>query len=132
MIAAEAGISQGLTYRYFQSKEELFTLLVHEAIEEAQTSIRNVPMLPGTPLEQFKALTWNMLDDSHKHYFLLIQQAQTEEGVPEQARQAISRYRPEDTMDLLVPLLVKGRNSVNSEKGIHGSCSFFIFPLSPG
>lgn len=23
MIAAEAGISQGLTYRYFQSKEEL-------------------------------------------------------------------------------------------------------------
>lgn len=132
MIAAEAGISQGLTYRYFQSKEELFTLLVHEAIEEAQTSIRNVPMLPGTPLEQFKALTWNMLDDSHKHYFLLIQQAQTEEGVPEQARQAISRYRPEDTMDLLVPLLVKGQELGEFGKGDPRQLLFLYFSVVTG
>jgi TetR/AcrR family transcriptional regulator of autoinduction and epiphytic fitness len=132
MIASEAGISQGLTYRYFQSKEELFTLLVHEAVEEAQASIRNVPLLPGTPLEQFKMLTWNMLDDTHKHYFLLIQQAQTAEGVPEQAKLAISRYQPQDTMDLLVPIFIKGQELGEFGEGDPRQLLFLYFSVVTG
>ncbi|MCY9659306.1 TetR/AcrR family transcriptional regulator [Paenibacillus chondroitinus] len=132
MIAAEAQISQGLTYRYFQSKEELFTLLVQEAVEEAQTSIRNVPLLPGTPLEQFKALTWNMLDDTNKHYFLLIQQAQTAEGVPEQAKLAISRYHPQDTMDLLVPIFEKGQQLGEFGEGDPRQMLFLYFSVVTG
>lgn len=108
-IAAEAGISQGLSYRYFHSKEELFTLLVQEAIDKAQTAIRNVPLLPGTPLEQFKVLTRDMLDVTNRHHFILIQKAQTAEGVPKQAKQAVSKYKPKDTMDLLIPTFVKGQ-----------------------
>ncbi|MEC0264925.1 TetR/AcrR family transcriptional regulator [Paenibacillus anseongense] len=132
MIAAEAQISQGLTYRYFQSKEELFTLLVQDAVEEAQTSIRNVPLLPGTPLEQFKALTWSMLDDTNKHYFLLIQQAQTAEGVPEQAKLAISRYRPQDTMDLLVPIFEKGQELGEFGEGEPRQMLFLYFSVVTG
>ncbi|MBA2937547.1 TetR/AcrR family transcriptional regulator [Paenibacillus sp. CGMCC 1.16610] len=132
MIAEEARISQGLTYRYFQSKEELFTLLVQEAVEEAQTSIRNVPLLPGTPLEQFKALTWNMLDDTNKHYFLLIQQAQTAEGVPEQAKLAISRYHPQDTMDLLVPIFEKGQELGEFGEGDPRQMLFLYFSVVTG
>ncbi|MDU0201067.1 TetR/AcrR family transcriptional regulator [Paenibacillus sp. MAH-36] len=132
MIAAEAQISQGLTYRYFQSKEELFTLLVQDAVEEAQTSIRNVPILPGTPLEQFKALTWSMLDDTNKHYFLLIQQAQTAEGVPEQAKLAISRYRPQDTMDLLVPIFEKGQELGEFGEGEPRQMLFLYFSVVTG
>jgi AcrR family transcriptional regulator len=48
-IASEAGISQGLSYRYFSSKDDIFTLLVQEAIEEAQAAVRNVHQLPGSP-----------------------------------------------------------------------------------
>ncbi|WNQ10783.1 TetR/AcrR family transcriptional regulator [Paenibacillus aurantius] len=132
MIAAEAGISQGLTYRYFQSKEELFTLLVQEAIDEAQTAIRNVPLLPGTPLEQFKELTRNMLDDTHKHYFLLIQHAQTSEGVPEQAKRAVSRYHPQDTMDLLVPIFVKGQELGEFGEGDPRQLLFLYFSVVTG
>ncbi|BFT72771.1 TetR/AcrR family transcriptional regulator [Paenibacillus sp. P36] len=132
MIAEEARISQGLTYRYFQSKEELFTLLVQEAVEEAQTAIRNVPLLPGTPLEQFKALTWNMLDDTNKHYFLLIQQAQTAEGVPEQAKLAISRYHPQDTMDLLVPIFEKGQQLGEFGEGDPRQMLFLYFSVVTG
>ncbi|MFH5183786.1 TetR/AcrR family transcriptional regulator [Paenibacillus sp. TAB 01] len=132
MIAAEAGISQGLTYRYFQSKEELFTLLVQEAIDEAQASIRNVPFLPGTPLEQFKALTRNMLDDTNKHYFLLVQQAQRAEGVPEQAKLAISRYHPQDTMDLLVPIFVKGQELGEFSEGDPRQLLFLYFSVVTG
>lgn len=132
MIAAEAGISQGLTYRYFQSKEELFSLLVHEAVEEAQASIRNAPLLPGTPLEQFKTLTVNMLDDTHKHHFLLIQQAQSTEGVPEQAKLAIARYQPQDTMELLVPLFVKGQELGEFGEGDPRQRLFLYFSVVTG
>jgi len=131
-IAAEAGISQGLSYRYFQSKEELFALLVEEAIDEAQAAIRNVPNLPGTPLEQFKALALNMLDAGHKHYFLLIQQAQTDEGAPEKARQAVARYRPEDTIDLLVPIFVKGQQLGEFGEGDPRRRLFLFFSVLSG
>ncbi|UUZ92326.1 TetR/AcrR family transcriptional regulator [Paenibacillus sp. P25] len=96
MIAAEAGISQGLSYRYFSSKEELFTILVEEALEEAQTALRSTPQLPGGPKEQIRALTERMLDEEHKHNFMLLQQAQTSEDVPEQAKRILEQYSMQD------------------------------------
>jgi AcrR family transcriptional regulator len=111
MIAAEAGISQGLSYRYFSSKEEIFTLLVEEALVEAQMAIKYVPHLPGTPIEQIRIFTKRMLDESHKHYFLLIQQAQTSDEVPIKAKQIIEQdqFSPKDTIDILVPIFIKGQ-----------------------
>jgi hypothetical protein len=41
-LAAEAGIIQGLSYRYFNSKEELFITLIQEAMEEANAAFENV------------------------------------------------------------------------------------------
>jgi len=117
MIAAEAGISQGLSYRYFSSKEELFTILVQEAVEEAQASIKNLHRLPGTPLDQIKALTISMLDESHKLYFLLLRHAQTADDIPVKAKQMIEQYSAKETIDLLVPIFVKGQESGQFRKG---------------
>lgn len=109
MIADEAGISQGLTYRYFSSKEELFTLLVQEAMEEAQAAITNLANLPGTPLEQMKAFTKQMLDANHKYSFLIIQQALTSDGVPEKVKQLLEQYSAQDKMEQLIPIFTKGQ-----------------------
>ncbi|WP_090634917.1 TetR/AcrR family transcriptional regulator [Neobacillus massiliamazoniensis] len=111
MIADEAGISQGLTYRYFNSKEELFTELIQEAMDESQSAIKNIHHLPSTPTEQIRALTKIMLDESHKHYFLLVQQAQTSEGVPERTKQVLEQYSSKDTIDQLLPILIKGQQT---------------------
>lgn len=111
MIASEAGISQGLSYRYFSSKEEIFTLLVEEAIDEAQAAIAAIGQLPGSPKEQFKAFTQKMLDAHHKYYFMLIQHAMSSGEVPAQAKQAIERYSPNETIDRLVPLFVRGQQT---------------------
>jgi AcrR family transcriptional regulator len=111
MIADEAGISQGLTYRYFNSKEELFTELIQEAMDESQSAIKNIHHLPGTPTEQIRALTKIMLDESHKHYFLLVQQAQTSEGVPERTKQVLEQYSSKDTIDQLLPIFIKGQQT---------------------
>jgi len=109
MIAAEAGISQGLSYRYFSSKEELFSLLVQEALEEAQTAIANIGNLPGTPFEQLKALTKNMLEENHKQYFLLIQQAHTSDETPVKVKQLLDQFSSKDTIEQLIPIFVKGQ-----------------------
>ncbi|MFC4808044.1 TetR/AcrR family transcriptional regulator [Paenibacillus sp. GCM10023250] len=109
MIAEEAGISQGLTYRYFESKDEIFGILVEEAIEESRNAIRNIGTLPGSPLEQLKAFTLRLLDENHKQYFLLVQQAQTSEVVPSKALEAIERYSPQDTIEQIMPIFVRGQ-----------------------
>ncbi|WP_123042519.1 TetR/AcrR family transcriptional regulator [Cohnella candidum] len=117
MIAEEAGISQGLSYRYFESKDEIFALLVEEAIEESRNAIREIGKLPGSPLEQLKAFTLQLLDENHKHYFLLVQQAQTSEGVPSKAKEAIERYSPQDTIEQIIPIFVRGQQEGQFAEG---------------
>ncbi|RUT33688.1 TetR/AcrR family transcriptional regulator [Paenibacillus zeisoli] len=109
MIAEEAGISQGLSYRYFESKDEIFALLVEEAIEESQNAIRDIGTLPGSPLDQLRAFMIRLLDENHKQYFLIVQQALTSEGVPSKARAAIERYSPQDTIEQMIPIFVRGQ-----------------------
>lgn len=117
MIAEEAGISQGLSYRYFDSKDQIFALLVEEAIEESQNAVRNIHQLQGSPFEQLRTFTIQLLDESHKHYFLLIQQAQTSEGVPLKAKEAIERYSPQETIELLIPIFIRGQQEGQFAEG---------------
>lgn len=132
MIAAEAGISQGLSYRYFNSKEELFTELVQEAMEEAQLAIKNVCHFPGTPIEQIRTFTIRMLDESHKHFFLLIQQTQTSDEVPVKAKQIMEKYSPEDTINQLVPIIIKGQQTGEFCAGDPHKLLFLYFSVITG
>ncbi|AKG34110.1 TetR/AcrR family transcriptional regulator [Paenibacillus durus] len=131
-IAAEAGISQGLSYRYFSSKEEIFTVLVQEAIEEAQIAIRNAGHLPGTPKEQLRLFTQRLLDESHKHYFLLLQHALTSEEVPVQAKQLMEQYSPNETIDQLVPIFIKGQQMGEFCEGDPHKLLFIYFSVITG
>lgn len=132
MIAVEAGISQGLSYRYFSSKEEIFTILVQEAIDEAQAAIRNVRLLPGSPKEQLKIFTLNMMDESHKHYFLLLQHAQTSDEAPAMAKQIIEQYSPGETIEQLVPLFIKGQQMGEFREGDPHKLLFLYFSVIIG
>ncbi|MDG0793856.1 TetR/AcrR family transcriptional regulator [Cohnella ginsengisoli] len=117
MIAEAAGISQGLSYRYFESKDEIFGLLVEEAIEESRQAIQHIGRLPGSPLEQLRAFTLHLLDEDHKQFFLLVQQALTSEGVPHKAREAIERYSPQDTIEQMIPIFVRGQQEGQFAEG---------------
>jgi TetR/AcrR family transcriptional regulator, regulator of autoinduction and epiphytic fitness len=132
MIAAEAGISQGLSYRYFNSKEEIFNVLLEEALEEAQTAMKDIPYLPGTPLEQIRTFTKRMLDESHKHYFLLVQQAQTSDEVPVKAKQILDQYSPKDTIDILVPIFINGQKLGEFCEGDPYKLLFLYFSVIKG
>jgi AcrR family transcriptional regulator len=109
MIAAEAGISEGLIYRYFNSKDELFSDLVQHLMEEAAKEIEYIHHLPGTPFEQIGALTQNMLDENNKYAFMLIQRARKADVVPEKVAQVLEQHSANVLIDKLVPIFVKGQ-----------------------
>jgi len=111
MIAAEAGISHGLLYHYFKSKEELFNTLVQEAMLASQDAIRSLYGLPGTPLDKIRALTEDILDDNGAPYFMLIHQARTSDGVPDKARQLVEQYSMKTFVDQLLPLFKEGQEA---------------------
>jgi AcrR family transcriptional regulator len=109
MIAAEAGISHGLLYHYFESKDELFTTLVQGAMAEAYDAMKNVYNLSGSPMDKIRALTEDILDEGGTPYFMLIHQARTSDGVPEKAKQLVEQYSMKTFVDRLLPLFVEGQ-----------------------
>jgi AcrR family transcriptional regulator len=65
-VAEEAGVSQGLAYRYFASKEELFRVVVAEAMRAAPSS--NPQTEPAaTPGQRIEALISNMVEARRAH-----------------------------------------------------------------
>ncbi|GIP26196.1 hypothetical protein J23TS9_13260 [Paenibacillus sp. J23TS9] len=132
MIAEEAGVSQGLSYRYFSSKEEIFAILVQEALEEAETSLAEVSGLPGSPKERLRAFTLTMLDENHKRHFMLLRYAQIEEGMPEQIQQILESYSAERTIGHLVPLFHQGQQAGEFSEGKPEKLLFFYFSVITG
>ncbi|WP_248925177.1 TetR/AcrR family transcriptional regulator [Paenibacillus hamazuiensis] len=109
MIAEVAGISNGLLYHYFKSKDELFTTLVQEAMAGAEDAIKSLARLPGTPLEKMRTLTADILSEEGSPYFLLIHQARTSEGVPEKAKQLLEQNSMESYIERLRPIFEEGQ-----------------------
>ncbi|MED1792187.1 TetR/AcrR family transcriptional regulator [Brevibacillus nitrificans] len=123
MIAAEAGISHGLLYHYFSSKEELFTTLIEDAMKGAEEATSGVYDLPGTPLEKIRALSVEMLDESGTPYFMLIHHARTSDGVPEKVKELIARH---DMHAFIARLLPVFREAQQAGEIVEGSLEELI------
>ncbi|MCH5586703.1 TetR/AcrR family transcriptional regulator [Shimazuella sp. AN120528] len=107
-IASEAGISKGLLYHYYKSKDEFLETLIHRAIQELESGIQEMYQTPATPLEKFK----NMLDfkEEEQYYFLLIHQVLLSEEVPDKLKNiAKEHFLGTELFDKLVPLFKEGQ-----------------------
>jgi len=111
MIAGEAGVSHGLLYHYFKSKDELFITLVQWSMDEARHALSDIYDVPGTPLEKITLLTSMILQEDDNSHFMLIQQARTSDGVPEEARRIIESYSIHAFVDQLMPLFEAGQQA---------------------
>jgi AcrR family transcriptional regulator len=93
-LSRSTGISQGLVYHYYRSKEELFTSLVDTAIEKMNTAAVNLEKLPLPSNEKIilavdsllKGFTENA--DTANYYFLITQTALSN-AYPREARNII-------------------------------------------
>ncbi|MFD0697719.1 TetR/AcrR family transcriptional regulator [Paenibacillus sp. GCM10027628] len=111
VIAAEAGISEGLIFRYFKTKDELFTSLVEELMSEATKELRDAKHLPGSPLEQIKAFTEDMLDENNKYAFMFMHRARKAEVIPEEAARILEQNPVDELLNRLVPIFIKGQQA---------------------
>jgi AcrR family transcriptional regulator len=109
MIAKEAGLSEGLLYKYFNSKEELFVSLVQMAVEASTKTFVVVHQFSGSPLEKLRKLSTHILDEEYQDVFLLIHQTRIGDGVPDQAKLLLKQHSTKNYAEKLVPLLIKGQ-----------------------
>lgn len=94
-IAAAAGMSQGLMYHYYESKEEIFTELIRGAFERLNFACRALAQMPQPPHEKIRmaidALLQGISENvNHARYHLLIAQATVSEAIPPAARVLIT------------------------------------------
>lgn len=111
-IANELGISAGLFFHYFESKESLYEELIGIALEGA-TGIMTYDA--EDPINFFETIAKQILDsfveDSMSaKLFLLVNQAIVNETVSPRIKEAISKI---DNLQLSIPIIIRGQ-----EKGV--------------
>ncbi|WAH38778.1 TetR/AcrR family transcriptional regulator [Alicyclobacillus dauci] len=92
-ISEEAGLSKGLAYHYFHSKEEIFTTLVKKATESSKLVLHYAKQQAGSPLEQIHWMTRMILqsiEGEGGYLFLTMIHAYTSDAVPEEVRELLT------------------------------------------
>ena len=105
-VASAAGVSQGLAYRYFASKDELF----HALVEQALASGDGAPPLEGPPAERLRALLTAIVAARRDHpefFQLLAHVARDPEIPPDLLRRMRDRRRAFE--NLLRDAIVEGQ-----------------------
>ncbi|MGM7635199.1 TetR/AcrR family transcriptional regulator [Bacillus sp. Hm123] len=109
-IAKEAGLSHGLVYHYFKSKEEIFTTLVKKASESSIGIIQQANQHEGTPLQKLQRMTERMIESigsgEEVLLFLIMIQASTSDVVPEEVKEILKISSP---VEATAPLIVAGQ-----------------------
>lgn len=113
-IATAAGLSHGLIYHYFKSKDEIFTELVEWAFDTSIGIFAYAAESEGDPLERLTLMTETILSGAFQgespYYFLMIIQAYTSESVPQTVKDLVKK---KDLLyqQYLIPLLIEGQKT---------------------
>jgi len=83
-VAEEAGVSQGLAYRYFPSKDAIFVALLRRMSrppDEIHAMVRNIP---GTPAERLARIVSAMVERRRKdpEFYQFFYRAMSDESLP--------------------------------------------------
>jgi len=96
-ISAAAGISQGLVYHYYASKDEIFVELIRNAVDIMNAAAVELERLPMSPLEKIRLAIEKLLQGLEKgenaFNYLLINQAAISEAIPEEASKIVQEQR---------------------------------------
>ena len=111
-IAAEASVSQGLAYRYFDSKEEIFRALAEQVMGPTLETWQRIPEMPGRPGERLNFLISMLLRGRREdpELFQLLYQVMDDETPPEDLRERSAR-QSRAFQSVLRQLIVEGQAS---------------------
>lgn len=132
-IAKEANLSHGLVYHYFQSKEEIFTLLVQRVMDSSVQIIEQAYLQAGTPFEKITWMTEQILhslaEGQQILLFLIMIQASTSDAVPEEVKQLFTSKEFKSPVHCLIPLIMEGQqhHDIISENPLRLAVSYYAF-----
>lgn len=66
-VATAAGVSQGLAYRYFANKEEIYRALLSQAVAQAEQATTSEPEPPTTPGQRLHWLITRIVEYRRDH-----------------------------------------------------------------
>jgi AcrR family transcriptional regulator len=95
-VAEAAGVSQGLAYRYFAGKEEIYRELVRQAVEQASLAIpQPSPESSSTPGERIASLITHLVNyrRDNLEVFQLLDQVLNSDKAPDDFTELIRRRR---------------------------------------
>lgn len=107
-VAAAADVSQGLAYRYFAGKDELFRALVEEAVRSGAGP--DLCVTGGTPGAKLRRLLASVLKTRREHpeFFRLIEHVMHDPDTPADLIE-LCRRRGMQFVDALRDLIVAGQ-----------------------
>jgi AcrR family transcriptional regulator len=112
-ITTKAGLSYGLVYHYFTSKDEIFTTLVEIALDGSVKVVEDAAQQNLSPLEQLKWLTETILTELAEdgaYSFLIMVQVFTSDAVPDQVKAMVSCASP-TAVEKLIPIIMAGQQA---------------------
>lgn len=138
-IAKEAGISHGLIYQYFTSKEEIFKILIQRSLDITKSTAEKNLSVDGTPLEKIEAhidMYLNFLREQREknekpYYFMIMYQAINFEGVSEEIKKIVND-NPNPLCNLLNPLIVEGQQKGEIVEGDPVMLTEFLMQIMLG
>jgi AcrR family transcriptional regulator len=110
-VAEAAGVSQGLAYRYFASKQEIYRELVEQALEQASLATSPpVQELSATPGQRLALLITRLVEHRRDHLelFQLLDQVLSSGKPPDDVAEQIRRRR-ENFLAEFRQLIVEGQ-----------------------
>lgn len=113
-IAAEAQISLGLAYRYWASKEAIFSELVKQTVPDDPAEFQKLREMPGTPGERLAALISRIVGARGQREPLeahqLLVQALDAGAMPEEIREVLSK-RSQMLLATMRQLIIEGQET---------------------
>jgi AcrR family transcriptional regulator len=109
-VAAEAGVSYGLLYRYFLNKEAILHTLVEESLRSSAEGLQRFREKTGTAGERLDFLVSRLVENrrDHPEYSQLFYQVLGDEAAPQLLREQAMRFG-QAFQDLLRQLIVEGQ-----------------------
>ena len=109
-VASEAGVSQGLAYRYFASKEEIFTTLIKQAAESSGGPTERIKQIQGSPGTRLMLLVSYILDNNRRKpgFAQIFSQALEDDTTPNELRQLVQR-NGKIIQNIMRELIVEGQ-----------------------
>jgi AcrR family transcriptional regulator len=111
-IATEGEMSQGLIFRYFAGKEEVFAAVVEKALQSSTRLAQSAQVQPGSPLEKLHWLLQILFEGMWRKpdYSLVIQHALNSDTTPEEVREHILE-QSQQTVQLYRQLIIEGQEA---------------------